>query len=79
MHDLTHSYFRGFSNPADRTTWAWIAGAVIVAIVLTFLATAGRVDPRCCLRRAANPPQQLVPPIMQPVPRRRPTSRSGGL
>jgi hypothetical protein len=65
-HDVTGSEFRTFSNPADRTTWAWIAGAVIVAVVLTLLATAGSERPQVAAGDKASE-RALVPPITQPT------------
>ena len=62
------SEFRTFSNPADRATWGWVAGAVIVAIVLTFLALAGRDHARLASGNDPLAPERaLVPPITQPA------------
>ena len=65
---FARSEFRTFSNPADRATWAWIAGAVIVVVVLTFLALAGRDHPQVASGHdPAAPERALVPPITQPA------------
>ena len=67
-NDFPRSEFRTFSNPADRTIWAWIAGAAIAAIVLTFLATIGSERPQITAgNEAAAPERALVPPITQPA------------
>jgi hypothetical protein len=64
MHHLAGSYFRGFSNPAERTVWSWIAAFAIVTLILAVLATFGSEHPRM----AASDGPELVPPITQPMP-----------
>jgi hypothetical protein len=69
MDDFIRPDHRGFSSPTDRTVWAWIAGAAIVAIVLTFLATAGSEHPKVAGDTdTVGQGQRVVPPITQPTP-----------
>jgi hypothetical protein len=66
MHHLAGSYFRGFSNPAERTVWSWIAAFAIVALILAVLATVASEHPR--MAASDGPGRDLVPPITQPTP-----------
>jgi len=63
MDDLTHPHYQGFSNPADTAMWAWIAGASIVVVIVTFLATAGSERQNL----AANIPATTERPVQVPI------------
>lgn len=68
MHDLAGSYFRGFSTPADRTTWTWVAAFAIVAMIFALLMLASGHPPRVATNDPAAVERTVVPPITQPAP-----------
>jgi hypothetical protein len=61
-------------RPWNDSTWAWIAGAAVVALVLMFIFTIGSEPTRTATNTASPPAENRPAPVLSAAPTMRPAT-----